>query len=1271
MSGRPGISHRVYASAARTLLMAVVLLIMFLGVKSTDAQVLYGSITGTVTDKSGAVVPNVTLTVANQGTGGIRNTTANGVGYYLLLDVLPGSYTISIPAKGSFGGYTEKDVLVDVNRQVRVDVTLQPATVTAQVTVSEAPPSLQTETAEVNSEISQTELSQLPITSSEGRNFQSLYTLIPGAASVQEKNSVGGNPARAMSANVNGNSYNGNTTRIDGAVNYYGWLPYLIAYVPPADSIESVSFTTNAFNAEQGQAGGASVKITTKSGTRAFHGSAWEYYQDAAFNARPYTTPGTIPKNVYQEYGGNIGGPIYIPRILTGKKKLFFFTNFDRITRRQQITNTFSVPDTNMIAGNFSEVASGLSKSNTVLYDPAPTIPSSQWIGTINTALCPTLSYTSGYLNYSCRPSFTNEYGETGSNVNTIPAARIANAASIMMQNLQPYAALVGSSGQPSASLSNQLLNDYTGRGTFGYNRNASDTKITYIATDNTQIFGKYGISPYTGTDAQIFGKAGGTTVDGGQPGAAAGRAQNVGLGMSHVFSPSLVIDADFGYTRQVTGAQSTIDLQVGDYGTSVLGIPGTNGIGPNYVGIPAFDFYTQGSTTNTFSGLGNVQGASPFLFRDNQFTGDVNLSWVKGRHSTKYGFTYYHFDLNHFQPTSGGGINSVRGGFEFAGGMTCGLAASATTASCSTTGYNNLADFLLGLPNNGTTTSNGGAVAKPSQIANPNSLRWTELGAYAQDQWAVTPKFTLNYGVRYEVYPPAYRDKTGVTVLIPGLPQSANVEIGGENGNPKNSGISTGFGFFAPRLGIDYRLTEKTVVRSGFGITTDPDSMRYLRDEFPEDLAPAYSGTGTGTIAVDPANKNAAMTLSYGIPAQIAPNLSSGFVSLPVSGSTTTVAQNFRRGYIESWNLFIQRDLGYGWVGNVGYVGTHFVRQQVGWQPYNAAPFPSTSTPCMPNGQYNTQLTGLTGPCSFNINETINWQNCSSTWTACYNTGGITMTQPLWSSSYNALQSQLTHNAGKNMSMGVVYTYSHAIDFEDNGAGSGAGGTTFNYPAMARLNRATAGYDQTHNAQVYSVYSLPFGYGQKYANQGLVAQIIGGFQLNGQFSHYSGTPFSVSAAGGNQLSGEVPGFGSTFAQLVSPYQQESGHNRTPGATTVSGGKPWFNPASFANPVEPPATVAGNPTNTSPTLPNTYRNEFRGPGVSVFNASIFRAIHVYRESEFQIRFEAFNLLNHPILTSNPNATVGGGTFGYITSFGPGYSPTQGSRSLQFSGRFNF
>jgi hypothetical protein len=914
-----------------------------------------------------------------------------------------------------------------------------------------------------------------------------------------------------------------------------------------------------------------------------------------------------------------------------------------------------------MNSGNFSEAA-----SVAPLYDPQP--QAAGWQGQVNPALCPNPnnSYTNGYLQYQCRPSFTAEYGETGNNVNTIPASRISLAGGIMMQDL---AAISKTISTPNTTLlSKVMLNDYQATSTVAYNRNASDTKINYIPSENTQIYGKYGITPYTDSDPQVLGNtpctgsnacAGGPAADGGQVGNIGGRGQNAGLGFSHVFSQNLVLDADGGWTRLLTYAQSTLDIAVGDYGLNTLKIPGTNGTGLNYVGIPGFYL-------TTFTGLGNAQGANPFEFRDNQFTGDVNLSWLHGHHAVKVGYTYYHFDLNHFQPTSGGQPNTPRGGFTFQGGMTCGNTTTATAAACPIDGYNSLADFLLGLPNNGSSQ----AIGDPSQVFNPNALRWSEDGLYVQDTWQTTSKLTLTYGLRYEVYPIAYRDHTGVAALLPNLPQSANVEVGGVNGLPRSAGIGAGWGNIVPRFGIAYRLTDKTVVRTGFGLTTDPDSMRYLRDSFPEDLAPSYGGTGNFTIAADPANGNAPMNLTYGIPntAKQAPNYSTGFASLPVAGSTNTVPQNFRRGYIESWNLVVQRTLPAGFVGTVGYVGDHFVRQQVNINYLNAANFPTASSPCMPNGQFSP-TSGYTGACSFTANETINiGKPCPPTATGtaqgtCYNTGGITFDMPLWSSGYNGLQSQLTHNAGKNASVGVVYTYSHAIDYEDNGAGSGSGGTTFNYPAFYRFNRGSAGFDEKHNLQVWGVYSLPFGPGQMWMNHGLVGDIIGGWQLSGQFSHFSGFPFSVNA-NSNTIGGFTPGFGATYALLNGSYKQLGGHAQA-SSSPVSGGKAWFDPTIFSSPTESAA---------SPVLPNTGRNQFRGPGNSQTNASLVKNFHIWRESEFQFRFEAFNVFNHPWLNA-PNTTIGSGTFGYITNFNAfnvaAFGTNAGSRQMQFSGRIKF
>ncbi|HEX4066876.1 MAG TPA: TonB-dependent receptor [Acidobacteriaceae bacterium] len=1222
----------IWNAASRWLLFTALLAALLI-TTTTSAQVLYGTLTGTVTDKSGAVVPKASLTLTNQGTGEVRTTTADAVGAYRFGDVLPGTYTVEVPRTGNFAAFREIGIAVEVNHVVEINIALAAASVTETVSVASTAPILQTETADVNHEITETQLEQLPITGSQGRNFQALYTLIPGAAAVQEKNSTAANPSRSLSANVNGMNYNGNTTRIDGAMNYYGWLPYIIAYVPPAESIANVNVETNSFNAEQGLAGGASINVTTKSGTRDFHGTAWEYYQDAAINARSYTatiqSSPTIPKNVFNEFGFNIGGPVYIPKILTGKKKLFFFDNFERTTRRQLISGTVTVPDAAMVGGDFSEVS-----SFDPLYDPQP-------------------GGTGPYLPVGSRPTFLSEYG-----CNCIPASRQSFAGSTMLANLLPIAKSIGTPS--SAALASQLANDYFGTATFAYNRNTNDAKITYIPNDSTQVFGKYSLEPFSILDPQPLGAAGGAALDGGQSGAASGRIQDAGLGMSHVLSPRLVIDADFGYTRQVTGAQSLLDIADGDYGLDVLKIPGTNGPGPNYVGQPIFEI--QGGST--FATLGNAQGANPYLFRDNQFTGDVNLSYTKGKHATKYGFSYYHFDLNHFQPTSGSGINNPRGGFFFQGGMTLGPGDVSSKGAANTIyNYNSLADFLLGLPNNGTSE----AVTTAHQIANPNALRWTELGAYAQDQWTATSKLTVNYGVRYEVYPPAYRDHSGVYILDPNLPQSANVEVGGVNGEPENSGLSAGWGFFAPRLGLAYRLGDKTVVRSGFGLTSDPDSFRYMRDSFPMDLNPQYEGTAADTIAVDPTNGNTPMTLSYGIPALTTPNFSSGFASLPVSGATTTVTKNFRRGYIESWNLFVERDLGWNLVANVGYVGTHNVRQQIQTGYLNSSPLPSGNTPCMANGYYNPS-TGLTGKCSFAANEIVNKQWCTGTANlTCYNTGGIGYVEPLFSADYNGLQSQLTYHGGKLAQFGVVYTYSKAIDFEDNGAGSGSGGLAWNYPAYYARNRALAGYDQTHNLQIWGIYNFPFGRGYQWASTGIGNAVLGGWQLNGQFSHVSGTPFTISANSNTANAEGEP----LYANLVSAYHQLSGHARTT-TSNINGGKSWFDPASFANPTEPVYSATETPSQiTAPVFGNTNRNEFRGPGVSLLNASLFRGFHIYHESEFQIRFEAFNVFNHALLYSNPNTTVGSSTFGEITSFGPGYSPTQGSRSLQFSGRFQF
>lgn len=1232
-----GATTRMAHTLLRSLSFALLLGLLMISEPVAHAQVLYGTLTGTVADSTGAVIPNAPVALTNQGTAEVRNITTNAQGEYAARDLMPGTYTVSIPKNGNFAGYTQKNITINANQQLRVDVSLPLSSVSAEITVDTAPATLQTETAEVNHTISTSQLAELPVGGSQGRNFQQLYALIPGVSPPQEQNSTASNPARSVAVNVNGMAYTTNTTRIDGAVNTYGWLPYIIAYVPPADAISTVNIVTNSFNAEQGSAGGSSINVIIKSGTNQFHGSVWEYNQLFNTNARPYVnTPAVqpqVPKNIFNQYGFSVGGPVYIPKILTGKKKLFFFQDYERTTRRQLITGQATVPTPAMLNGDFSAVATGAGASSTLLVDPQP-----MGVGP--------------YVAAGARPTFMSEY-----NCNCIPASRQSPAAAKMLALLQPTASSIAA---PSATLlAAQLANNFNGSGTLAYNRWASDSKVTYVPTERTSIFGRYSIDPYTVTDPQELGAAGGGTFDGGQPGAALGRIQNIGLGATHIITSNIVVDADFGYTRQRSGAQSALDISVGDFGVNTLGIPGTNGVGPNYVGQPVFTM--PGSSTG-FASLGNSNGANPFLFRDNQYTGDVNVSWTRGKHSMKFGASYYHFALNHFQPTSGSGINNPRGGFTFQGGMT-------SNASGNFTDYNALADFLLGLPNSNSTYS----VAKASQIFDPNAVRWSAFAIYGQDQWNITSKLTLNYGIRYELYPTPVRDHEGVFVMDPSAPLATNIEAGGINGNPINAGVHAGWGMIVPRIGFAYRVNDRTVVRSGFGITEDPDNFRFMRDTYPVELAQNYSGTGGSTVAVDPSQNNLPLTLAVGIPSVAVPNYSSGFTSLPPSITTTTLPKNFRRGYIESWNLFIQQDLGHKFIANIGYVGNLAIRQ---FTPLNInpAPLPDGNTTCMANGQYNPSSGYAThalgsNPCSFNANLLLNVAHCTPTspgGATCYNTTGIGSNQPEFSATYHSLQSQLSRNAGRLAQFGLVYTWSHAINYGDN---STYAGPAFAYPAYLKFNRASASYDHTNNLQFWGIYHLPFGRNEMFANHGIASAILGGFQLNGQISHVSGQPFSVTSgtninSSGNQL----------YADLVKPYRQLGGHNRTAGDMTISGGQGWFDPTSFANPVEPTYTAIQSPSSiVAPHFGNTHRNQFRGPGQTLVNASVFRGFHIFRESEFQVRVEAFNLLNHPqigmcgVVTSTVcNISYGGTgtTFGLIPNFG-------NTRTLQFSGRFNF
>jgi hypothetical protein len=999
---------------SRIIRVALLLQLSFLAISQVaSAQTLYGSLTGNVTDSSGGSVPNAKIEMLNVATGVSRQATTDERGSYLVSDLQAGTYRVTITAP-SFQGRIQEGMAVDVNTVRRLDVTLQVSQLTESVTVGAMAVALQTDRADINNQIGSTQLTDLPLINSQGRNFQALFKVLPGFTPPVEAHSDAGNPQRSMVVQVNGMPQSSNNTRLDGATISYPWLPRLVAYLPPVEAIETVNVVSSSFDAEQGMAGGAAMNVAIKSGTNAFHGAAWEFHTNSELKARNYFyclyscsgDPNTPPKNLNNQFGVTLGGPIK-------KNKLFFFADWERTTRRQSASALRTIPTTALRGGDFTGTGGRI-------YDP-----------------------NTGKPDGTNRVLFAN---------NQIPVSRI-DPASAYMANLIP---------QPNQTV---FPNNYLAVGGYRLTRD----NINYVPTDNMQIFGRYSLSPTDIFDPPSLGQAGGDATNGGQPGTATGLVQSAAIGGTYTFTPHIVLDAVVGYTRLRLGAQN-VDITK-NYGLDTLHIPGTNGADPLQGGYPRFAFVTGG-----FSSLGNPNVSNPFLFRDPQYTTSDNVSWNRGTHSLRFGFDFTKYDINHFQPQAS---NGPRGGFTFTGGLTS-LNGGAATGI-----YNQWADFLLGLPQ---------SMGKDVQYLNPATVRMPQYGMYIRDAWHINRRLTLDYGLRYEFYPAPRRDHWA-----------------GERYDPNTDkvyrgGFDVGIGQIAPRLGIAYQLNDKTVIRTGGGISIDPNSFRYLRDAYPATISSQISGS---------TSFQAGGSLRTGLPPIVGPDLSQTVYSLPTNVGTTTFPQVFHRGYIESYNFTIQRDAGAGFNVQAAFVGSRGIRQTV-IQNINSA-----------------------GPGGGN--------NGRALFPSFGRIANVSYFTPFNTSSYNGLQLQATRHV-KGAALGFSYTLSRTIDYADDEDS----GLTWNWVPMLQRNKAVAGFDRTHNFQFFGDYGLPFGKGKRWAQSGLVSRLAGGWQMNWILSRYSGTPFNVVTSG---TSVNAPGSTQTADQVLGDVQILGGHGS---------GQPYFDPNAFA-----------------------------------------------------------------------------------------------------------
>src|SRR5215467_3650282 len=318
------------------------------------SQVLYGTLTGIVEDAAGAIVPKAAVKVRNANTSQEFTTLTNDAGGYTFSNLVSGVYELTFSASG-FRPITRSGIVITVNTVRREDVGLEIGQVNESVTVQAGGATLQTDKTDVHSELSTKEVINIPLP--HYRNYQSLINLTPGATPGRLQNSIQAAPGRALEVNVNGVNRNNNSTRIDGAISVYLWLPNHSAYVPPAATIDTVNISTNSFDAEQGYAAGAAITVVTKSGTNQLHGSAWALNDNAALQAKNFFNTGAKPKNNNNIDGVTLGGPVV-------KNKFFYFFGWEAEHERLGATQILTVPTADQRAGDFS-------RYNAVIYDPA------------------------------------------------------------------------------------------------------------------------------------------------------------------------------------------------------------------------------------------------------------------------------------------------------------------------------------------------------------------------------------------------------------------------------------------------------------------------------------------------------------------------------------------------------------------------------------------------------------------------------------------------------------------------------------------------------------------------------------------------------------------------------------------------------------------------------------------------------------------------------------------------------------------------------------
>jgi len=1093
-------------------------------------QASAGSITGAVTDPTGAVVVGASVELTNVATNTRRVITTNEAGLYNLPQLQPGTYNLRVETAG-FKAQERAGINLQVGQVARIDFTLEVGNVTEVVEVTGGAPLLQSETTEIGTVIENQRILDLPLN---GRNYLQLASLIPGATTDGPSSSQGqqrmGGARNEFSMNVSGQRVHFNHYSLDGLENTDpNFNTYL--FLPSLDALQEFKVESGLFQAEYGRAI-AQINVSTRGGTNEFHGAFFEFLRNAELDAKNFfdNPNNPIPPFKRNQFGFMVGGPVI-------KNKLFFMGNYEGLRERRAVTNTSSMPRLSDRAGDFS----GLRNSDGSLrqiFDPA-----SRVIGPGPTGVNTVVSSTP-FLN------------------NMIPANRVNSTSATVLKEFYPT---------PNQGAADQISQNFLSNESARIDNDQYTVRVDWSQNDVSNWFFRF--SESNELEYRPFVVPGqGNNVD-------TDPYQAV-LANTRLFGTNMVNEIRGGVSRLSNGNIQTRANE--DDVVSRLGIGGVAN-NPLFWGIPVFQI-------NNYSTVGECNDC-PFVNWDTVFQLKDDLSWTTGKHNLKIGT-----DLRRTRYNQIGAV-VPRGRFTFNGQFT-----SSKETTTTTSGYS-VADFLLGHISN-----SEGQVGAP--IA---AFRTHYIALYVQDTWKLTPKLTLNLGLRWEDEPPYY-DKHDAIVNFDfrwdHSFQPIPVRLGEGDPNEGSQGFSwpAEVGYvrdgrfgrragvndpndFGPRIGLAYRVTDKTVIRTGAGIY-------YVRD-IGNAVFDVVRNAPFTTRAAEPAN-NLVPNQTYARP--FTRTATPSFLLINQHGE--------RSSYVNQWTFGVQQQLTEHMSLEVTYLGSSGVKLRRLTSYNTPPPGPGDQSARRPFPIYGV------------------FQN---------------MNAPSHSS-YHALQARLQHRFSKGLTVLSSFAWSKSID---NGSGIR---TTDGDPLTPSNNYnldAERGMSAFHFGRRWTtswLYELPFG---KNSSSAALRHIAGGWQIGGIFTLQDGFP--ATAACGSGSNAFQNGGGGCYPDVVA---SAGSVNLDRSAQTIDR---FFNTEAFVDRL---------PGGEQFRYGNSARNTIIGPGIINWDASISKTFPISEPMRLEFRAEFFNAANHPIF-GQPGPTLRSPNYGKLTSIRIDARTTQFGLKLYF------